>query len=390
MQRRTSSSQRYVKSGIPGHVAPGGRRASMLPQIIKRVIIGALVLAAGLLVVYGITSLVGNSGLPVLIGASPTDNMRAFGDSVLHYDGMTLRCIGPNGAEKWGFTLGVGADFHCTNTRVVAWLGNQLYVLDKSGNPTFNDRMEGQVRFARVGDTYIAACVGEQATSSSIQVFDHNGVPLESLKNDLDGLYVMDVGFFSSKQQLMWVLSLDIDGNAPITNIKTYEPGRMTTGSIELDNELVYKIYPYNNLLMAVNTTKIQAYNYKCVEDINVDPVLVYGWLVRSVRSIGKNTYALLEQMPSNDLRTFSELRLVTNGQMSAMRLLTPCFASGLSEKGVYGFGENVIYYAPFGQTIFKEHYLQQYKLSDLICMLDGGRAVVVIGSEVRILTLPS
>ena len=64
------------------------------------------------------------------------------------------------------------------------------------------------------------------------------------------------------------------------------------------------------------------------------------------MRASGRSTYALFKPMPdSGESSLFSELRLVTNYTSRSLRLLSPCFACGLSSNGVYGFGENVIYY---------------------------------------------
>lgn len=71
------------------------------------------------------------------------------------------------------------------------------------------------------------------------------------------------------------------------------------------------------------------------------------------------------------------------------MRLLSPCFASGLNSRGVYAFGSNVIYHAAYGQKTFQATYLS-YTLTDYICMLEGGRAVLVSGNDVFILKLPT
>jgi len=79
----------------------------------------------------------------------------------------------------------------------------------------------------------------------------------------------------------------------------------------------------------------------------------------------------------------------VTNNSVHSLRLLSPCFASGLSEKGMYAFGDNVVYYAPYGSHQFKANFLT-YTLADFFCMLDNGRAVVQIGDEVYILRLPT
>lgn len=392
MQRRqgAQSQRKYIKSGIPGHVAPGGKPKSQIPRIIRTLLMFAGVIVLGILIVFAVMSLVGGSGMPDPIAARPTDIMKPFGENLMVYDGMALRCIGPNGKQKWEFPLGVEGGFVCSKDRVIAWRDTQLHVLNKAGESTFNDRMEATIQFACVGSEYLAVSIGETKTDSVIRVFDHSGTQLEFIDDAIDGLYVLDMGFFTSGDKHLWVLSVDVDGNAPITSLKTYEPGRMTVGSIELDNELVYKVYSYNNDLMVVNTTKMQVYNYKCVEKLDIDPVLAYGWYVQDVRQVGKTIYTLLEEMPTGgDTTLFSELRLVTNSQTSMMRLLTPCFGSGLSEKGVYGIGDSMIYFAPYGQTLFKT-FPMGYPIDGFVCMLDGGRAVIRTGNDIRILKLPT
>lgn len=78
----------------------------------------------------------------------------------------------------------------------------------------------------------------------------------------------------------MWVLSLDVAGNAPISNLATYEPGRMSTGRAGAERpQLVYRVYSHNNNLMLVDTSTIGVYNYKCVEQTDIGSILVYGWL---------------------------------------------------------------------------------------------------------------
>lgn len=390
MQRRQGASKKpYVKSGIPGHSAPGGRKASPLRPMLKFVIIAAAALMAVIVAISLLSSLFQNSNTPVRINARPTDNIQAFGENVLYYDGMTLTCVDPNGKTKWQFTLGSNGDFYCTSSTVVAWCDKQIYVLDKNGTCTFNDRMSDTVRFARIGDTYVAAVIGTE-TASTVRIMNHTGTVFETVTDDLTDLYVVDVGFFSTGGRFVWIMSLDIQGNAPMTNVQTYEPGKLKTGEVDVDDQMVYKIYEYNSLLMFADTSKLRAYNYKMVELTDPEPILIYGWQVKQVRASGKNTYVLLESLPrSGTVTTFSEIRLVTNTTMKAYRLLSPCFASGLSEKGVYGFGSNVIYYAPYGSATVNANYLT-YSINDFICMLDGGRAVLVWNDNVFILKLPT
>lgn len=383
MQRRRGKSA-YVRSGVPGKRprAPLSRPKKLL----RGVVLMAVALGILILLIYGAVSLFTRGAKPVRLNALPTDKIAALGENVLYYDGAALRCVGPNGAARWAYQLGANADFRCAGGRIVAWAGNQLYVFDANGVCTFNDRMDAPVRFAAIGESFVAACLGDGA-SATVRVMNHNGVLTESIQ--VNDLYAMDVGFFSSRGRLMWLLSLDIQGNAPISNLSTYEPGRMSTGAVELSDELVYQIYEHNNLLMLVDTDTITAYDYKCVEQTNIAPILVYGWQMAGLRTAGNKTYALLA--PQQDVGAgalFSELRLVTNYATQALRLHSPCFASGLNERGVYGFGNNVVYFIPYGESAVRATYLT-YTLTDFICMLGGGRAVMASGNDVFIMKLP-
>ena len=354
----------------------------------RTIIIAAVILVAIILATYGVTRLFGNAGKPVRINARPADNIQAFGESVVFYDGLALHCVNKNGNTDWQYALGTDGDFYCSKNMVVAWTGNQMIVFNKDGQTTYTDRMDEPILFARVGETYVAACVGSSELASSVRVMNHTGSLIDPIS--FTDLFILDVGFFSTKEQLMWVLALDINGNSPITNLSTYEPGSRSTGAVDLQDQLVYKVYLHNNNLMAVDTTKIRTFNYKCVEQTDLSSILAYGWQVKDVRSIGRNTYALMEQMPSSgNLTSFSELRLISNYQVQSLRLLSPCFASGLSDKGVYGFSANTIYFAPYGSNAFKGTQLN-YTISDLICTLDGSRAVIATGDDVFIIQLPT
>jgi hypothetical protein len=376
--------------GVSAVHTPGGRppRRRRWRFTLRWLLLIVITLALVGLLVWGVPKLFSGGIKPVILAeAQATDTIRAFGKNALCYNGTTLTCIEPNGRVQWFFTLGGGADFICTATEVVAWNGAQVYVLDKSGRPIYTDRMENTVRFARAGRNYIAVCFGD-AMNSTLRVLTREGALLENITT-LSDLYLLDVGFFSGGQ-LMWVLALDVAGNAPVTQLSTYEPGRMSTGVAELDNEMVYHIYERGDLLMAADTSKIRAYNYRCVEQTDIAPVLIYGWTIRDVRTVTRNLHVLLEEVPQGggSGTLFSDLRLVTNDSVAMLRLLSPCFGSGLSDAGVYGFAENAIYYAPYGSHAFQPHYLT-FGVDRLHCILDDGVAVVSYGAQVFTLALP-
>lgn len=388
MQRNSNGKRNpYTRSGVPAQNTPGGKRRRKFPQILRKVLFALPVLAILALGIYFLSGVFSTAGQPVRLNALPSYNIQAFGENVLYYDGMSLVCVDPNGKTKWQYRVGTSGDFACTDSRVVAWSDTQLHVLGKDGSPTFTDNMPGAIQFARIGDAYVSVCYGSEF-SSDIQVLTHNGVVLEDYT--FEDLYVLDIGFFYTGSRHMWVLALDHNSTTPIMNITTWEPGRMSTGGIELPDRLIYKLYMHNNLLMVVDTTKITPYNYRMVEQTDLQSITIYGWQVTQVVQNDRNTYALLEQIPTTGSSdTFSEIRVVTNYRAQSMRFLSPCFASGLTEKNIYGFGENSIYYAPYGATSFKSMTLN-YTLTDLVCMLSGNRAVVLSGNEVYIIKLPT
>jgi len=384
MQNNPRRANPYTRMG-----AQPKKKGAALKRVLKRVLLICVLLAVLILGITGVRSLTSSSSKPVRINANPTDTIRAFGEDLIYYNGTTLYCVSNSGDTKWTFQLGMNGDFYASGEHVVAWAGNQVYVINEKGQSSYNDRMSDQVRFARIGDAYVSVCIGEEM-DSSVLVMDHHGTRLESL--EMSGVYVMDMGFFSSGEKLMWIYSLDVAGQVPISNLATYEPGRMSTGAVELNDTIIYDIYEHDDYLMVCDMSKITVYNYKCVEQKDIASVLTYGWQVCDTRPVGRTTYSLLTPLQSatasSETASFAEIRLVSNYSTQSMRLLSDCFAAGLTNKGVYGFGDNVIYYAPFGSKQFETHYLT-YQITDLICMLDSGRAVLASGNDVFILKLP-
>lgn len=387
MQRRENAKRNpYTRSGVASHQTPGGRKRSPVPRLLRRAALVLVALAAVVLAGYFIMRGWSPGRKTVYLNALPGYNIQALGENVVYYDGVTLTCVGPNGGTRWTYSLGTGGNFVTTDTTVTAWRDASLHVLNKEGQPLLNDQMDGPIRFARTGESYIAVAYGDEL-ASAVRVMDHKGALLET--QTYADLYLLDMGFLYAKGQYMWVLGLDPGGNAPVSKLSTMEPGKMATGSVELQDELVYSVYPQGNMLMVVDTSKVRTFNYKCVEQTDVSAILVYGWQLKQTRVVGRNTHVLLEQMPTSgsDL-TFSEMRLITNNTMQSLRLMTPCFAGGLGDKGVYAFGSNVVLYAPYGSKAFTAEYVS-YPITDLICMLAGNRAVLASGDSVLIADLP-
>ena len=149
---------------------PRSKKGSPLPLLIW---IGVAVVLVVFLF-FGMRALrqvSGNVGRAVRLPAIPPHQIMPFGNGVRYYDGMVLACANKAGAERWSYQVGGSAGFHTDGERVVAWSANQLYIFDKNGKPQYNDQMSAQVQFARVGERYVAAFVGE-SDNGTVYVLD--------------------------------------------------------------------------------------------------------------------------------------------------------------------------------------------------------------------------
>ena len=143
------------------------------------------------------------------IGATLSQNVSPFGDSVIFYDGTTLHCVAATGGNQWSYQIGTGADYDATDERVVAWSGNDLFILNKKGRLIYNNTMSDQIQFASAGDGYVAAFLGEP-DNGVINVIDAEGQMIDHVV--ITDQTLLDIGFFYSTTssstkptELMWV-----------------------------------------------------------------------------------------------------------------------------------------------------------------------------------------
>ena len=162
-----------------------------------------------------------------------SQSVTPFGDNVIYYDGATLHCLTSSGTIRWSFPVGEGVTFSVGPKHLVAWAGRQLYIVDRDGNPCYNEAMEGPVQFARIGDRYCAAVIGENMTPTLL-VKDLNGAQKDVEADAFKDKLIMDVGFYGDQGQYLWTLSMDVYGAAANTILNTFQVGKMNTGEVSL------------------------------------------------------------------------------------------------------------------------------------------------------------
>ena len=366
------------------------RQASLRVRVIAALMAAALLLVA--VIVYSLGS-AGRSGVgrATRIGATLSQNVTPFGDSVIFYDGTTLHCVAATGGNEWSYQIGVNADYDATEQRVVAWSGNDLYILNSRGRLVYNNKMSGTIQFASAGDEYVAAFIGEP-DNGVITVINSSGQIVDNIT--IADQTLLDIGFFKStttssaqETELMWVLGLNTTGTVISTELQTFQPGRLSTGKSSLGEHIAYRIYYANGVLNIVDTRQIMHYNYRVLEESN--PTLIYGYTVEDVQRVGGMTYQLL--IPAQESREgvrINNVRLMYGNVDRVLHLPSECLAAALGTHSVYGFASNAVYVCRFGETTFAAHALP-ITVTAVLRMISDNRVIVASGSEIYVVELP-
>lgn len=385
------SSTVYTAYGMNGG-GRGRKRKGLSERLRLLLVLAALAFIIGVSVSYALRS-TGREhiGGVTRIGATLSQNVMPFGDSVIFYDGTTLHCVAASGGNKWSYQIGTNADYDATEERIVAWSGNDLFILNNRGRLIYNNTMTDTVQFASAGTGYVAAFVG-QPDNGVITVVDQNGQIVDNIA--IENQTLLDIGFFFSETssgaqqvELMWVLGLDTTGTVISTELQTFQPGRLSTGKSSLGEHIAYSVYYADGVLNVVDTRQITRYNYRVIEEGT--PTLIYGYTVEDVKTLGGTTYQLLipEQETSEGI-SISNVRLMAGSSDRMLHLPGECIACKLGSRSVYGFSENAVYVCKLNETTFQAHALP-VNITAVLGMISDDRAVVASGSEIYVVELP-
>ena len=325
------------------------------------------------------------------IGATLSQNVMPFGSSVIFYDGTTLHCVAATGGNEWSYQIGTNADYDATEQRIVAWSGNDLYILNNRGRLIYNNKMSDAIQFASAGEEYVAVFVGEP-DNGVVSVIDSSGQTVDNIT--IENQTLLDIGFFKSttsssaqETELMWVLGLDTTGTVISTELQTFQPGKLSTGKSSLGEHIAYMIYDQDGVLNVVTTRQIMHYNYRVLEASS--PTLIYGYTVEDVVRSGGTLYQLL--VPAQDQSegiNLNNVRLMYGSIDRVLHLPSTCLAATLGTRSVYGFASNAVYACRFNETTFRAYALP-INVTAVLGMISDNRAVVASGSEIYVVELP-
>ena len=390
----TGANSTFGAYGMNDDKKKKNKKKSPFQKILRIVILAAALTA--ILVVAVMYALNGNTregiGRITRIGATLSQNVSPFGDSVIFYDGTTLHCVAATGGNEWSYQIGTNADYDATEKRIVAWSGNDLYILNSRGRLIYNNKMSDAIQFASAGDEYVAVFVGD-SDNGVVSVINSSGQIVDNIP--VSNQTLLDIGFFmstttSSAQptELMWMLGLNTTGTVISTELQTYQPGKLSTGKSSLGEHIAYSIYDENGNLNIVTTRQILHYSYRALEASS--PTLIYGYTVEDVQKSGNTLYQLLipAQEQSEGI-SINNIRLMYGSVDRVLHLPGTCIAAKLGTRSVYGFSANAVYACRFGETTFRA-YAMPINVTAVLGMMTDNRAVVASGSEIYVVELPT
>ena len=363
------------------------RKRQIRSWIILVGVILAVVLGIHFLRGYGKGKEIGVARLPCYSNQSVTP----FRDGLVYYDGASLHHLSSAGTIRWSFPAGSDIQFSVGPTHLAVWSGRQLYLVDKGGNATYNESLEGDVQFARVGERYAAVVVGNE-TDPKMIVKDLNGAQVDVEADAYSGLMLLDAGFFGDQGEYMWTLSLDVFGTAPNTILNTFQVGKMNTGAISLGESMTYKVLYENTRLRVFSTQQVFTYDYKCVQDTNAT-MLVYGWKLidYEVPERGRAKLLLAPTSQTSSAQVISELRVLEGDRDKRYTLPSKCVGANMYRGNIYAVSGDYVYRADTNSQRFFAYRIPDTGGEVTACygITSDGRMLLASGESMYALTLP-
>ena len=399
MDRKNRKHVNYVSTlnatrGAYGMREKKKKKHTGIPRVLR---IALPVVAVVVLLVVVLSASLSNIGRTEVgkatrIGATLSQNVTPFGDKVIFYDGTTLHCVAATGGNEWSYQIGNNANYDATENRIVAWTGNDVYILNTNGRLIYNNKMSDEIQFASAGDNYVAVFVGDP-DNGVITVIEQSGQIIDNIT--VTNQTLLDIGFFYSKTsssaqatELMWVLGLDTTGTVISTEMQTFQPGKLVTGKSSLGEHIAYMVYDHNEQLNIVDTRQILHYNYRALQER--PSTLIYGYAMADVKESGKTLYQLLiPEQEQNQGMLISNLRLMYDGVDRMLHLPSVCIDARLGTHSVYGFASNAVYVCRYGETAFSAYSLPVH-ITAVLGMISDNRVIVASGSEIYVIELPT
>lgn len=176
--------------------------------------------------------------------------------------------------SKKNYTYGTGAsDIRMSGSESMTVVFNeaQLQVVGEKTPLTFT----GFIREVECGVKHLAVLRQAEDGSESVLIITKDGEQIKDLT--FEDQYIVDFGFYTAKNEMMWIETLNINTGTPSTTISTYDfMQQEITGLIHVQNQLVDQIYITPDSMFVVATNQIIRYTHEGNKEIY--RMTIYGY----------------------------------------------------------------------------------------------------------------
>ena len=152
---------------------------------------------------------------------------------------------------------------------------------------------------------------------------------------------VAGMGWFP-ENELLWVVSLDVNGSTPSSVVRIYEPGKTQVALSEFNDEIIYHLVvdKANGSAQMIGTQNITSMVISTGETKNV--ALVYGY--QYVGASDSGSTILLAPAAEIANGHITSLRIVSGGKAVNVQLPAGCKVFCVGEKNIYAADSASIY----------------------------------------------
>ncbi len=356
-----------------------------LPRTVRQALTLVIVFLATAVAVSFVKSLLPKSmgeGRAVLLPISSSAQVKPMGENFVAFDGKVLSLVTSSGSRRWSVPLEVPGGELVTGSKLIAVVHDtQLSLFDDQGRSLYTGRMQSEILELRLGEG--RAAMLSQGDAPVIRVITSDGMDVDA--QNFPGDTVIDFGFYDA--DMLWVNRATLGSAQVFTTISTYQPAHLSTATITISDELIYRSVFNKNHLMLVGTRNVTyCDNTKTIAQKS--KTLVYGWQAVASALNKDVPYAVLA--PSEQLGRVTgvdELRVVDAATSKTHQLPESCATVFATHRGVTAVARDAAYVLPHGEEKFKPFRLR-VPVEHVRCVTNEGCALIESGGALYALTL--
>ncbi len=204
---------------------------------------------------------------------SATDTYINTGDGLLYQTDGQIHFYHLNDSKK-NYTYGTGAsDIRMSGSESMTVVFNeaQLQVVGEKTPLTFT----GSIQEVECGVDHLAVLRQAEDESESVLIITEDGEQIADLS--FSDQYILDFGFYTYENEMLWIETLNVNTGTPITTISTYDfVQNEITGAMRVQSQLVDQVYITESSFFVVGTNQIIRYVHSGNKEIY--RTMIYGY----------------------------------------------------------------------------------------------------------------